>query len=430
MIKQYIKNTIYQLRNYPLLNCITILGSAFAIALIMVILIVYHAKTADYAPESNRSRSLYVKWGRTVYEQGAGHGPMSLWAANEIFGELKTPEAVTYINKRGISKLISGISDKEADATLVLTDDKFWKVHDFQLLAGNFFSETDSKSGLKKCVIVKDIARKLYGSENDAVGKPIKIDFVEYEICGVVDNVNRFCERSWAEVYAPYNSNVQESQLFTGYTQHNYEVVILAHSADDFDAIRNEVTQNLARFNTVISDGSHKNNGIQKYELMGQPDTFRAQLLRKYANQYGDLAEIDWYYVIVIIVILLIPAINLSGLTNTRMRRRLEELGIRRAFGATRGSIVLQILNENFILTLIGGIVGLCISYLSLWLMGDWLLQTTYGDNVATMNTSMISPIIFLIAILFCLVLNLLSALIPAWRITRTPIVDSLNQKS
>lgn len=430
MIKQYFKNTIYQLRNYPLLNCITIFGSALAIALIMVILIVYHAKTADYAPESNRSRSLYVKWGRTVYSDGnAGHGPLSLWAANELFGELKTPEAITFINNCGISKLISSSSDKEIDGSLVLTDDKFWKVHNFQLLSGNFFTEADSESGLKKCVIVKDVARKLYGNENEAVGKSIKINFAEYEICGVVDNVNRFCERSWGEVYAPYNSNVQESKIVAGFTQHNYQIIILAHSTDDFDAIRNEISQSLARFNTIVNDGSRKKE-IQKYELMGQPDTFRAQLLRKYANQYGDLAEFDWYYVIVIIVILLIPAINLSGLTNTRMRRRLEELGIRRAFGAARGSIVLQILNENFILTLIGGIVGLGISYLSLWLMGDWLLQTTYGESVATMNTSMISPIIFLIAIIFCLVLNLLSAFIPAWRVTRTPIVDSLNQKS
>ena len=67
MIKKTIGQVIYQLRNQPLLSAITILGTALAIALIMVILIVYQAKTADYAPEVNRSRSLYVKWERTVY---------------------------------------------------------------------------------------------------------------------------------------------------------------------------------------------------------------------------------------------------------------------------------------------------------------------------------------------------------------------------
>lgn len=60
-MKKIIQQAFFQLRNQPLLSVITVLGTALAIALIMVILIVYQAKTADYAPEVNRSRSLYVK---------------------------------------------------------------------------------------------------------------------------------------------------------------------------------------------------------------------------------------------------------------------------------------------------------------------------------------------------------------------------------
>ena len=98
-------------------------------------------------------------------------------------------------------------------------------------------------------------------------------------------------------------------------------------------------------------------------------------------------------------------AINLSGLTHTRMRRRLEELGIRKSFGATQGELVWQVLNENFVLTLIGGMLGLGLSYLCLWLMSDWLLQTAWGAT-ATMNVSMVSPVVFFVALCFCLVLN------------------------
>ena len=66
-MKKIIQQAFFQLRNQPLLSVITVLGTALAIALIMVILIVYQAKTADYAPERRtRSRSLYVKWERTV----------------------------------------------------------------------------------------------------------------------------------------------------------------------------------------------------------------------------------------------------------------------------------------------------------------------------------------------------------------------------
>ena len=136
-----------------------------------------------------------------------------------------------------------------------------------------------------------------------------------------------------------------------------------------------------------------------------------------------------WKYGIMIIVILLVPAINLSGLTHTRMRRRLEELGIRKSFGATQGELVWQVLNENFVLTLIGGMLGLGLSYLCLWLMSDWVASDCLGSNSYHECFLWSVLVVFFVALCFCLVLNLLSAYIPAWRVAHTPIVDSLNQK-
>ena len=42
-------------------------------------------------------------------------------------------------------------------------------------------------------------------------------------------------------------------------------------------------------------------------------------------------------------------------------------------------------------------------------------------------NGAMFNPVIFLIALVFCVLINLLSAFIPAWRISKTPIVESLS---
>lgn len=397
-MKKIIQQAFFQLRNQPLLSVITVLGTALAIALIMVILIVYQAKTADYAPEVNRSRSLYVKWERTVYDKkdpnSAGHSRPSLWLVKEIFYPLTTP--------------------------LMLTDAAFWKVYQFRFLAGKPFTEADFQSGMKQAVIAKSVARRLFGGVENAIGKDILVNFAAYTVCGVVDDVNRFCEFTWSEVYAPYTSNAIASEAEAGQTSGNNVITILARSTDDFDAIRNEVARGVAQINTTLGD--------MELQLMGQPDNFRMQLNRKFANQYENLNANFWKYGIMILIILLVPAINLSGLTNTRMRRRLEELGIRKAFGATRNELVWQVLNENLVLTVMGGLLGLALAYLFLWLMSDWLLQTVWGAT-ATMNASMVSPVIFLIAFGFCLILNMFSAYVPAWRVAHTPIVDSLNEK-
>ena len=390
-MKKIIQQAFFQLRNQPLLSVITILGTALAIALIMVILIVYQAKTADYAPEVNRSRSLYVKWERTVYDKkdpnSAGHSRPSLWLVKEIFYPLTTPEAVTATYEGGEVLVGSVGSDEEMNTPLMLTDAAFWKVYQFRFLAGKPFTEADFQSGLKQAVIAKSVARRLFGGVENAIGKDILVNFATYTVCGVVDDVNRFCEFTWSEVYAPYTSNAVANEAEAGQTSGNNVITILARSTDDFDAIRNEVARSVAQINTTLGD--------MELQLMGQPDNFRMQLNR---------------------------------LTNTRMRRRLEELGIRKAFGATRNELVWQVLNENLVLTVMGGLLGLALSYLFLWLMSDWLLQTVWGAT-ATMNVSMISPLIFLVAFGFCLILNMFSAYVPAWRVAHTPIVDSLNEK-
>ena len=163
-------------------------------------------------------------------------------------------------------------------------------------------------------------------------------------------------------------------------------------------------------------------------QLMGQPDDFSTQKSRKYSNQSSSMYVDILKNIIGISIILLVPAINLSGITYTRMRWKQAELGLRRAFGATRKNLLWQVLNENLVLTVIGGAIGLLLSYFSIWLMDDWLLQDSKG-NVASMNSAMISPMVFFIAFAFCLVLNLLSAYIPARKVAHTPIVTSLNQK-
>ncbi len=419
-----IYQVIYQLRNRPLLSVITVLGTALAITLIMVILIVYQAKTADYAPEVNRSRSLYVKWQRTVHDkdnpQNAGHSHPSLWLVKELFYPLETAEAVCATSESGEVLVGTPASDEEMNASLLLTDAAFWTVYHFRFPAGKPYTEADFRSGIKRAILVESVARRLFGGSEAAVGQTVLINFTEYTVCGVVADVNRFCEFAYSEVYVPYSSNAVANQVWEGDTSGNFKVTILARSTADFAAIRNEVARNVAQLNTGL--------GKRELHLMGQPDNFRTQLNRKFSNRYEDLDANYRKYGILILIILLVPAVNLSGLTHTRMQQRLEEMGIRKAFGATQGEWVWQVLHENFVLTLLGGVLGLGLSYFCLWGLDNWLLQTSDGETAA-LNLSMVRPVVFGVAFGFCLLLNLLSAYIPACRVARTPIVESLNQK-
>ena len=90
----------------------------------------------------------------------------------------------------------------------------------------------------------------------------------------------------------------------------------------------------------------------------------------------------------------------------------MPELGVRRAYGATKWNILWQVLNENLVYTLIGGVIGLAFSYVAMFMLKDWLLMSSLGQAGITLG--MFSWLVFAIAFFFCLLLNLLSAGIPA----------------
>ena len=115
------------------------------------------------------------------------------------------------------------------------------------------------------------------------------------------------------------------------------------------------------------------------------------------------------------------------------MRRRMAEIGVRKAFGATGGELLRQVFVENLLLTVIAGLLGLGLSYAATFLLGGFLFGTSANAYMAGETTltagQLLSPWIFLAAFFFCLVMNVLSSGVPAWRASRMNIVEAINQK-
>ena len=138
-----------------------------------------------------------------------------------------------------------------------------------------------------------------------------------------------------------------------------------------------------------------------------------------------------------IALFLLVPALNLGGMIANRMESRQSEMGICKAFGAGRMYLLRQVIRENLLFTLAGGMLGLIVSWSVLTLGNKWVFRMfdpyyiyqMDSADVVFMPSMLFSPRIFVCAFLFCVVLNLASALIPAWKSLRRPIVESLNCK-
>ncbi|CAK7085188.1 ABC transporter permease [Bacteroides sp.] len=414
------------LKQNPLLSTISILGTAFAITMIMAIVITWQTKYADLEPEVNRSRCLYFS-GMHMYDKekegNQNYSNPSAAFMKECVQSVPEVEHCTAFTTADLSlaSLADGSNRVKVDA--MQTDPGFWKVFSMHFLAGRGLSEADRAGNSKAVVVCASVARKLFGS-TEVVGQEFLLNRELARIVGVVKDVSVTAKDAYAQVWGMYSTDelrVTNARSYLG----GMQIAALARTPDDFPAIRQGIAKQVERVNAGL--------GNKQIDIMEQPDNIVAHVNHVWANVGPDLTMLYLQYAIALFIILLVPSLNLCGLSNSRMQQRIAELGVRKAFGGTKSVLVRQILNENLMLTLLGGVVGLLFSYLAVYAMRMWLF--TNSQNVGTsgeFSLSMgvlFSPWVFLLAFAFCVVINLLSAALPAWIAARRTIVDSLNDK-
>lgn len=296
------------------------------------------------------------------------------------------------------------------------TDPGFWKVFDFLFLAGKPFTEADFSSGLPRAVITNTLARKLFGSE-DPVGKEIEMGYVSYTVTGVVKEPSRVADNAYSDVWIPYtsNSNYVNMQSCGGVCGY-FQAVILAHGSSDFDDIRAEIKQAVARYNAA-----------GRNFVLGINYVYSRLDVALGSNDMNGGIQVGWVEYLtqkmpLLLFLLLVPTLNLTGVIQSSVQKRRSEMGLRKAFGATKGRLLTQVLCENLITTMIGGIIGIILSVVLHHLCKSFLLSK---ETIITFEM-LFKPALFAVALFLTLLLNLLSAGLPAIRIAREQIVDAL----
>lgn len=415
MIKHYFKQAVQMLKENRLVSIISIAGTAISIAMIMIVVLVFQIQYANFSPENYRDRMMYVQGGTEVRSSnGWNRGNMSAEAVKECFYSLELPEAVSgyALSLKPLSipgkRMYKGYEIK-------YTDFGFWQIFSFRFIAGRPFTQADFDSAIPVAVVSESVARKLYGS-TDVVGKEVIIDQAVYTICGVVEEISRAADTAFASVWVPYTT---DRILLDNTTKENmagsFSVCILAKQKGDFDAIRQELERQIERYNGMKKEC--------KINFMGNPITRLDVAIGSEGQIHVALKDYLLETGLLLLFLLLVPALNLLGVTQSAVQKRRAEMGVRKAFGATYGVLIRQVLYENGLMTLIGGVLGLILSLLFLPVCKDFLLTSA---DTALNSDMLFKPMTFAAALLFCLLLNLLSAGIPAIRIARQKIVVSL----
>lgn len=420
----YIKQAWQMMKQQRFFSAIYIIGTGLAISMVMVLAVVYHIRTANIAPEVNRNRTVYVD--RVSYKTNDNNRTYNSGCGTrfikEVLLSLETAEEVAVVAMPLIKNLTDAMYvqavgiEKVKKVDYQLCNAGFWKVYGFHFREGKPFTEEEIEAGIHRVVITNSLARELFG-RNDVVGQEVLMNDVAYTVCGVVEDVSSAMKDCYAEAYIPYTTAnaakamgaPNERSASVGYLQAN----ILLKDRGDMPELQAELNDAVKRYNATLVEGrvevgDARANG---FTLMG-------------VDQNRTYLVVGLF----LLLFLLVPALNISGLNASQIQERMEEIGIRKAFGAPSRTLFEQIFVENLALMLPGGLLGLGFSYGLVYLFRNLLLMNgETSDNLFLSVGMLLNWQVFAYAFLVCLVLNLLSSLIPVWRAVKMNAIHALN---
>ncbi|MDH3847008.1 MAG: ABC transporter permease [Gammaproteobacteria bacterium] len=288
-----------------------------------------------------------------------------------------------------------GTSEQAAVSGFSANADYVWNR---SVIDGRYFSDRDVDRAERVALIGTKLKDALF-ADTDPIGEEIQIDSVPFVVVGVLDpmGIDPHGEDRDMDVYVPIST--AQRRLVNSDIIGNGKLVV--GNADNVEQDADQVAEILR-------------NRFQIAE--GQPDSFRI-----YTSQFAGKAAVKAkrmlgvYIIMAAIVVLLVAAVVISSIMLVVVRERISEIGLRKALGATRGSIATQFLFESTVVSLVAGVAGI-----ALGLGVASFIATRYE---IPMDLTILAV---LLAVLASVVVGIISGIIPARRAASLDPVEAL----
>ncbi|WP_121356168.1 ABC transporter permease [Flavisolibacter nicotianae] len=274
-------------------------------------------------------------------------GPLAAAMLKDL-PEVQMAVPVFSLQKEGIYLQLRN-ADKVVRNTGLFAGKDFFKAFTFPLLQGNNTQVLNDKNAI---VISEELAKSLFGSPENAVGKTI-----EWEVMGIKKN------SAVTGVFAklPANSSLQFDFALA------YDL-LMADVVPNFQKWWNEGPEtylvlkpgtNVRHFNAKVAPYINTYFKGSIFTLFVRPFS-SAYLYNHYEN--GKLAggRIDYVrlFSLVALFILVIACINFMNLSTARASRRLKEVGVKKVVGSTRKALIVQFLSEAVLITFLSSLIA------------------------------------------------------------------------
>ena len=278
------------------------------------------------------------------------------------------------------------------------------------ILKGRFINYGDIANNRKVTAIGEGVIRELYAPGEEALGSYIKVQGVNFLVVGVyksISNMGGDAEESQKQLFIPFTTFQQAFNYgdIVGW------MTITAEDDKPITDLKEDVFKLLKDRHTVDPTDDR---------AIGHFDLY--QEFKKINGLFSILTTVSY------IVGIFILGSGIIGIVNIMLiivKERTQEIGIRRALGATPAVIIKQILTESVVLSLIAGMAGIIFASLVLALINLGLENAPNGERIPIVNPSVHLGVV-VIALLILVIAGLLAGLIPAITAIRVKPIDAL----
>ena len=279
----------------------------------------------------------------------------------------------------------------------------FNKIQSFNIGTGRYFNETDFTRGVSYCVIGDKVAEELYGKSEKALGKTISYSGRRLLIIGIIEK--------------------QGSSMIGGFDYDKTVVVPYGYYASIFNPDNNNPYIMVQAKPGIASKALQDElNGIMRQLRKLSPtqeDNFTCNDVAQFKDQIESVfTSINMGGWAIAGLSLLVGAFGVANIMFVTVRERTSQIGLKKAIGAKSSTILYEFLLESAFLCIIGGFVGLLLV---------WLLTVALGAVLPF--PIFIAPSIVILALSICIILGMISGIIPASIAAKMNPVEAIRTK-
>ena len=357
MFKNYFKTAWRNLVNNKVYSALNILGLAtgMSVALMIGLWVYYQFSYDRFLPNYEQAYSVKLKANNNGIINVTAATPLPL--ADAIKQNVPGIKYVSQPNWIGGHLLMNG--DKKIFQTGAVEDNNFLKIFQYPFLKGNSNTALQDAYSI---VLTESTAKALFGNE-DAMNKSVRFDdYHDLKVTGILKDI-------------PANSTLEFNFIVPfSYAVQNFSWVKenlsnwRNNSFETFVALEPNVSY--AQVEPLLRDLEKKYNPedyeVNKAEVIMQP-LKDWHLYADYRNGVaGGFIDYVRMFSIIGLLVLVIACINFMNLSTARSEKRAREVGIRKAIGSHRNSLIYQFLIEAMVVTGIAFLIALLIVLIAL----------------------------------------------------------------